>query len=176
MIAAGRSAPTKADGIEPGLDQQVDEPAGGRALAVRAGDGDQRPSRRAASATTCCHGSSGIPAARAAAELRVVGVDRGQRLGDGQPRRAQVAPSRGAGSWRQAVTMPAASSAAVYGDGPPASQPVTVAPAPGGEERGRARAGAGRADDVDPLPGPDRVGRSRAGARPAPMAAASRVT
>ena len=42
----------------------------------------------AASATTCCHGSTGMPASRAARELGVVGVDRGQRLGDREAVRA----------------------------------------------------------------------------------------
>ena len=40
---AGSSAPTKADGSQPGADQHVDEPAGRRALAVGPGDGDEAP-------------------------------------------------------------------------------------------------------------------------------------
>ena len=59
----------------------------------------------------------------------------------------------------------------MYGDGPPGSQPVTIAPGVRRQERRRARAGPGGADDVDPLAGPD---RPRAGRGPAPARRRSR--
>ena len=65
--------------------------------------------------------------------------------------------------------MPAASTASVYGDGPPGSQPVTIAPATGGQDGGRARTGTGDADDVDPLPGPDRPRGSAPARAPRPI-------
>ena len=73
-------------------DQDVDEPAGGRALAVRAGDADEgRPT--AASATTCCHASTGMPASRAAASsgwsgsMAVRALVTASRSGRGSPSR-----------------------------------------------------------------------------------------
>jgi hypothetical protein len=71
--------------------------------------------------------------------------------------------------------MPLASTAALYGDGPPGSQPLTVAPA--------AWASSAAAEAPAPampttwIRSPGRRGRgARAGARPAPTSAAVRVT
>ena len=69
------------------------------------------------------------------------------------------------------------SSGGVYGDGPSASQPSTIAPARCEQERGAGRSGAGDADDVDPLAAldhalaPRRPGARRARAPPAPTRA-----
>ncbi len=123
---------------------------------------------------TCCQGSTGMPRSRAArssgwsGSTAVSAFVTARRSGLG-------AAVTWDGSCTLATTIPAASSAAVYGDGPPASQPDTTAP----------DAAARRAAALAPAPpapttwmrSPARIARaSRAGARPAPMAAASRVT
>ena len=124
----------------------------------------------AASATTCCHGSSGIPRRPRRDELRVVGIDRGQRLGHRETVRPRRRPSRGSRRARARRRSPGPRAPACTGDGPPGSQPVTTAPARAARMRGRARPGAGRADDVDPLARPDRPGRpGRGQARPDPV-------
>ena len=62
----GRSAPTKADGSAPAATSAwTSQPAVVLLPCVPATATSVRPT--AASATTCCHGSTGIPAARAAA-------------------------------------------------------------------------------------------------------------
>ena len=83
--------------VRAGRHEHVREPARRRALAVRA----RRPptSRRpaaAASAMTCCHASSGMPGRPRGHQLRVIGCDGGQRLGDREPvQRPCIAPRRG---------------------------------------------------------------------------------
>src|SRR5207247_11082940 len=82
----------------------------------------------AASATTFCHGSIGIRASRAAASsgwsgaIAVSALVTARRSGGGVRRTCD-------GSCAQASVTPDASTAGVYGDGPPGSQPSTVAPA-----------------------------------------------
>ena len=71
VIGDGSSAPTNADGSAPAADEDVDEPAGVVLLpCVPATATSSGPT--AASATTCCHGSSAMPIERAARELRMV--------------------------------------------------------------------------------------------------------
>src|SRR6516225_3005112 len=78
------------------------------------------------------------------------------------------------GEWPVATVIPAASSAAVYGGGPPASQPVTEAP----ECTARIAAPLAPAPAAPTtwIRSPGRIGRaSRAGARPAPTRPAADV-
>ena len=79
--AHGSSAPTKADGSRPGHGQDVDQPAGRGALAVRPGDADQRPPDRRVCDDLLprLQGDAGSPGGD---QLRVVRVDGGERLGD----------------------------------------------------------------------------------------------
>ena len=162
VTEVGSSAPTNAAGSCPAATSTcTSQPAVVLLPCVPATATSGRPA--AASATTCCHGSTRDAERHARRQLRMVGVDRGQGLRDGQPVAAAARPSRAPDRGRRQAGCPAASSAGVYGDGPPASQPVTTAPGVVRKEGRSARPGPGGPDDVDPL----RRGRDRAG-RPAP--------
>ena len=127
----------------------------------------------AASATTCCHGSSGIPAVARRDQLGLVGVDRGQRLGHRQPigprRRRHVGRRRA----RPRSRCPA-----------PRAPACTATARPGRSRHDRARrAAASRAAALAPAPAapttwirsPGRIGRAaRAAASPAPTRSARR--
>ena len=115
-----------------------------------------------------------MPASIAARSSGMIGVDRGQGLGDRHPMRdgfardvigtvLPVQPDPGLLERRRVRRRPAGVT--------PGDERAGVV----GEEGRGARAGTRDADDVEPLAGGDRRA-GRAGARPAPMAAASRVT
>ena len=130
----------------------------------------------AASATTCCHGSTGIPRARAAAQLGVVGLDRRQRLGDREPVRV-----RAAGDVRR-IVLPARSGCrlppapACTAMARPGRSRSTTAPGPRAPSRAAALAPAPAAP-MTWIRSPGRIARAvAAGARPAPVAPAERVT
>ena len=94
---AGSSAPDERRRVRAARREHPDEPAR-RSCSCRACRRPRRASgRAAASATTCCHGSSGMPAARGGRELRVVGIDRGEGLGDREPVRRRPASRTWAG-------------------------------------------------------------------------------
>ena len=128
----------------------------------------------AASATTCCHASRGMPARYGGAQLGVVRVDRRQRLRD----------RKAVGWWPHADVCRTVGPL----DGDPRTlegrrvgrRPARIAARDECARRlrvegGRRRAGTGDPDDVDALAG--RIGRAgRAGASPAPSSAAVRVT
>ena len=94
VIEAGSRAPTKADGSAR-LHEDVDQPARGRALAVRAGDADERPPGRGVGDDLLPR-LDGDPGVARRAELGLVRVDGGERLGHGQAVRR-----RGAGHVRR---------------------------------------------------------------------------
>ena len=163
---AGRSAPTNADGSVAGGDQHVDEPAGGRALAVRPGDADQRPPDGRVGDDLLPRLDAGSRPSRAAASSGWSGSTAVSALVTAS-RSGRGAAVTWAAACSPAIAIPSASSAGVYG-----RRPARVA---AGDDRagvrrqeGRgARPGPGRADDVDPLPGADRPGRpGRREARP----------
>ena len=84
VSAAGSNAPTNAEGSRPASTRTwTSQPAVVLLPCVPATATSRRPT--AASAMTCCHGSTGIPSVARGAELRMVGVDRGQRLRHGEP-------------------------------------------------------------------------------------------
>ena len=123
----------------------------------------------AASATTCCQASTAMPAARAAASSGWSGETDVSAFVT--PSLETIpAPARSTtceGSCSVATTMPAASSAAVYGDGAPGSQAVTSAPA----ECARSAAAEAPAPAAPMMwmRSPGSIGRgARAGARPWP--------
>ena len=167
VIEPGIRAPTNAEGSAPDGDQDVDQPARRRALAVRAGDADERPpdGRVGDDLLPRLERDPGGPRR---GEFWLVGIDRGQRLGHGQPLRAREArhmrcrmlpgqddPER---LERRGVGRRAAGIAAGHGRA-----------RAGRQDRGRARARAGGADHVDPLPWPGSVvPPGPAGDRPRP--------
>ena len=73
-------APT---GSRAGRDQDVDEPAGRRALAVGPGHPDQRPADGRVRDDLLPR-LDGDARRASRVQLRMVGVDRGERLGDGE--------------------------------------------------------------------------------------------
>ena len=128
----------------------------------------------AASATTCCHASSGIPAVRAATSsglsgsIAVSALVTASRAGGGSAARTC------AGSWRSATWIPAAASAGVYWLAPPGSQPSTAAPAQAASSA--AAEAPAPAAPTTWIRSPGSIGRAaRAGASPAPTAAAPRT-
>ena len=123
----------------------------------------------AASATTCCHGSSGIPAARAAASsglsgsMAVSALVTARRSGCGE--RVTCA-----GSWRACEHDPERVERRRIRRGSGRVATRHHGTRPSGEQRGRAGAGAGRADDVDALEHSDGTGRpGRLEAGPDPL-------
>ena len=151
-----------------GRDERVDEPAGRRALAVRPGHADQGPPDRRVGDDLLPR-LERDPRRPRGDELRVVGIDRGQRLGHREAvrprgvrhvargvRARDVDPQR---LERGRVGRRTARIAA--GDDGART---------GSQDRRGARPGAGRADDVDPLALPDRPGRTgRCEAGPDPV-------
>ncbi len=129
VSVAGRSAPTNAPGSRPAAVEDVDEPARGRALAVRPGDrrsaGDPRRRRRPPAARA----RAGCPRSRAAASsalpgsIAVSALVTASRAG-GVPAPADV---------RRVVRRRDVDAGGVerrgVRPGPPGSQPSTVAPA-----------------------------------------------
>ena len=131
----------------------------------------------AASATTCCHGSIGIPAARAARELGVVRVDRGQGLRDGQAVRRAARVVTCAASWAHASGMPAAPRA------PACTATARPRRSPTRSRRPAARAGPRRCAPAPAAPDDVHAARRRRSAAPSAHggqaradASASRVT
>ena len=169
----GSSAPTNAAGSAPAATSVcTSQPEVVLFPCVPATATSVRPN--AASATTCCHGSSGIRADRAAASSGWSGSTAVRALVTAS-RCGGWGPLTCAGSWAQASGIPAASRAGVYCDGPPGSQPLTTPPA-----RWARRAAALAPAPAAPttwIRSPATIGRvARARARPDPTAAASRVT
>ncbi len=126
---------------------------------------------------TCCQGSGVDPDVACGDQLRVVGRHGGERLGGRDPVHQGREPSddvcRGVG--RSANGMPAASMAAVYGEPPPGSQPLTNGSSAPCQPGGSGRPGTGRADDMDALSRSDGAG-DPGRARPDPISAAVRIT
>ena len=164
----GQQRPDEGRRVATGGHEQVDEPARGRALAVRPGHPDQGPSERRVGDDLLPR-LERDPGGPRRGELRMVGVDRGQGLRHGQPfgprRRRHVRR----GVLARPTAIPSASTAGVYGEGAPGSQPVTTAPACaarmaaalGARHRPRRRRGSapsgriGRAGRAGSRPGPD---------------------
>ena len=101
-------------------------------------------------------------------EFRVIRVDGGEGLGDGQ--RSGAGDVRTcAAACAHSMGIPAASTASVYGEGPPGSQPVTVAPA--WDARIAAALAPAPATPTTWMRSPGLIARAaRAGASPAPIA------
>ena len=144
-------------GVRAGGHQQVDEPAGRRALAVRPGHADERPTDRRIRDDLLPRFDRDPGVARGG-QLGLVGIDRGQRLGH-----RQAVGARRAGHVRRGVFRrdhdPDRLERRRVGRGP-----TRIAAGHGRarvrrEECGGAGSRAGGADDVDPLEGPDRTGR-----------------
>ena len=139
----------------------------------------RRPPVAAASAMTCWTLSGSIPTRARGDELRVVGLDRRDRLGDrhavddgravgaADVRRVVAPGDRDAGRERPRRSRDPARRA---------SHAVTTAPAACAWSAAPADGRATDADDVDARPGRDRSARSRGAARPRAMSSAVRVT
>ena len=161
VIPRGSSAPTNADGSRPASARTwTSQPAVVLLPCVPATPTRGRPA--AASATTCCHGSSGMPSRRAASQLGVVRGDRGQGLRHREPvRGAAPGPRRGTGRAPRPSACRRRRAPSCTARGRPGSQPLTSAPA---QARGRAAA-------LAPAPAmprtwirsPARIGRAVAG-------------
>ena len=139
-----------------GRDEGVDQPAGGRALAVRPGHAHERPPDGGVGDDLLpgLDRHAGRPRRQ---ELGVVGVDRGQRLGHGQPVGAPAAGHVLGGMLGRDLDAERLEGRRVR------RRPARVAAAhqrPGsGRQQGRgARPGTGGPDDVDPLELADRAG------------------
>ena len=111
-----------------------------------------------------------MPAARAAAQLRVVRIDRRERLGDREPGGPRRRPRRAPGRGRSRRAIPAAASAGVYGLArrgrsrrPPRRPTAPAAPPPTPPPRPRRRRGSARrprsAGRRAPARAPPRPGR-----------------
>ena len=172
VIADGSRAPTNALGSAPAAARTWTSQPDVVLLPCVPATRDQRAARRPRPRSTCCHDSTRDAGVAGRDEFGVVRVDRRQGLGDRQPVRGGDAVTCAA-SCAHSIAIPAASTASVYGDGPPGSQPVTIAPArcrqdaPRRSPRPRptpttwirSPAGIGRAARAGASPGPDRGSR-----------------
>ncbi len=144
--------------VSAGTHERVDQPAGGRALPMRPCHRDQH-----AACGGIGHdllpGLERDPQGARGEELRVVRVDRGQRLGDGQPPGVwlpcHVGRLVGAGDHDPRRIQ----RRRVLG-GSPGVASVDLGARPGGEQRRRRGARALGSHHVDALSGPDRPRRS----------------
>ena len=168
VSSAGRSAPTNADGSSPAATSAwTSQPAVVLLPCVPATPTRVRPT--AASATTCCHGSSGIPAVRAATSSGLSGSTAVSALVTAR-RSGRGAIVTWLAACALATSIPERLERRRVGRRTARIAAGDDGARTGGQDRRGARPGAGRADDVDPLALPDRPGRTdRCEAGPDPV-------
>ena len=160
VIDVRQQRPDEARRVRAGRDEDVDEPAGRRALAVGSGDADQRPADGRIGDDLLPRLERDPGGARGV-QLRMVGVDRGERLGDREAVRV-----RGVGDVGRVVLRRDDDAERVerrrVRRGAAGSQPDTTAPARGA--RSAAALAPAPAAPTTWIRSPGRIGRAARGA------------